>query len=129
MKERAKLARNRCFDHALRSTPITNFCHRLTLILILLLIAWSRLRLEVEELLRSRGVKYSLIELRGRAVRSEDMIKQVVGYVEASEARKTVSLKGGSGKLYAALVLGGRRVQLSKVSEEVRGSGWRRERS
>ncbi len=75
--------------------------------------------LEVEELLRSRGVKYRLIELRGRAVGTEDVVKQAVGYVEASEVCKTVLLKGGSGRLYAALVLGNRRVSLSKVSEEV----------
>jgi len=77
------------------------------------------LGLEVEELLRSRGVKYRLIELRGRAVGTEDVVKQAVGYVEASEVCKTVLLKGGSGRLYAALVLGNRRVSLSKVSEEV----------
>jgi len=77
------------------------------------------MKTSVEELLERLGVRYRVIELRGRALRVEDVMKLALSEVEASEVCKTVMLKGRSGKLYAVMLLGGKRVSLSRVAEEV----------
>lgn len=74
------------------------------------------MELEVEKILKQKGIPYRLIALSGKAVSVEDVTKLSKDGINADEICKTIILKGRkTGKLVAILLQGTDRVNSSKL--------------
>lgn len=74
-------------------------------------------KLPVEALLKSKGLKYDLINLSRAAYTVDDVIKYSNGGVISEEICKTIILKGKKSKKgYAMLLRGGDKLDFTKIS-------------
>jgi prolyl-tRNA editing enzyme YbaK/EbsC (Cys-tRNA(Pro) deacylase) len=73
--------------------------------------------MDVESLLKSKGVAYRRIELSDRAISVQDVVNMAKGELNADEICKTIILKGA--KFYAFLLKGNERINFTKVKELV----------
>ncbi len=66
-------------------------------------------------LLDEKGVEYRLIELSGRAVTVEDVVRHAKDGVDPDEICKTIILKEGRGLLHAVFLRGRDRIDFRKL--------------
>jgi Ala-tRNA(Pro) deacylase len=76
------------------------------------------MQLEVEKILKEKDISYRLIELSGRAVTHEDVIKYTKGANPEGDC-KTIITKDKKGNQYAFLLRGMMRIDFSKAKEIV----------
>lgn len=75
---------------------------------------------KVRQMLSASGVEYRFIRLKKRAVSVNEVVKYAEDEVKEDEICKTVLLRGASGRLYAVMLLGMRKVDLAKVAQIVK---------
>jgi len=67
------------------------------------------------KLLEEKGVDYRLIELTGRAVTVEDVVRHAKDGVDPDEICKTIILKDRGGLMHAVFLRGGDRIDFKKL--------------
>jgi prolyl-tRNA editing enzyme YbaK/EbsC (Cys-tRNA(Pro) deacylase) len=77
------------------------------------------MKLRSTEVLDSLGIEYRLIELEGRALSIEDVIRFSKEEINVNEICKTMILKDKEGGRYAVFLLGGDRVDYGKASRAI----------
>jgi len=76
------------------------------------------MELQVEKILKERGIGYRLIELSQNAYTVDDVVKYSDGNVKAEEICKTIILRGKkSGKMVAVLLRGKDKISFPKVKK------------